>query len=146
VEALLSKGAIEEVPLSPPPPCYISPIFLIPKKSGNMRPILKLKKLNAAYLDTPYWMGEHKKAAVTQKWLHSGITQHKENCHLPVDWENPTVIATMQHKNKNKLVYDLKICKALEIRKAQCGTGKGLNEEFGSYVRSGAWAPVFNKL
>jgi hypothetical protein len=34
VEALLSKGAIEEVPLSPPPLCYISPIFLIPKKRG----------------------------------------------------------------------------------------------------------------
>jgi hypothetical protein len=53
VEALLSKGAIEEVPLSPPPQCYISPIFLIPKK-GGMRPIVNLKKLNAAHLDTPY--------------------------------------------------------------------------------------------
>jgi hypothetical protein len=58
VEALLSKRAIEEVPLSPPPPCYISPIFLILKKSGGMRPILNLKKLNAAYLDTPYFRME----------------------------------------------------------------------------------------
>jgi hypothetical protein len=55
VEALLSKVAIEEVLLSPPSPCYISPIFLIPKKSGGMRPILNLKKLNAAHLDTPYF-------------------------------------------------------------------------------------------
>jgi hypothetical protein len=58
VEALLSKGAIEEVPLSPSLPCYISPIFLIPKKSGGMRPILNLKKLNAAHLDTPYFRME----------------------------------------------------------------------------------------
>jgi hypothetical protein len=58
VEALLSKGAIEEVPLSPPPPCYISHFFLIPKKSGGMHPILNLKKLNAAHLDTPYFRME----------------------------------------------------------------------------------------
>jgi hypothetical protein len=56
VEALLSTGAIKEVPLSPP--CYISTIFLIPKKSGSMRPILNLKKLNAAHLDTPYFRME----------------------------------------------------------------------------------------
>jgi hypothetical protein len=55
VEALLAKGAIEEVPLSPPSLSYISPIFLIPKKDGGMRPIFNLKKLNAAHLDTPYF-------------------------------------------------------------------------------------------
>jgi hypothetical protein len=54
VDALLSKGAIEEVLLSPPP-CYISPIFLIPKKSGGMHHILNLKKLNPTHLDTPYF-------------------------------------------------------------------------------------------
>jgi hypothetical protein len=58
VEALLAKGAIEEVPLSPPPLSYISPIFLIPKKDGGMRPILNLKKLNASHLDTPYFRME----------------------------------------------------------------------------------------
>jgi hypothetical protein len=58
VEALLSKGAIEEVALSPPPPSYVSPIFLIPKKDGGLRPILNLKKLNAAHLDTSYFRME----------------------------------------------------------------------------------------
>jgi hypothetical protein len=38
VEALLSKGAIEEVLLFPLPLCYISPIFLVPKKSGVCTP------------------------------------------------------------------------------------------------------------
>jgi hypothetical protein len=57
VEALLLKGAIEEVPLFPPPLSYISSIFLVLKKRGRMRPILNLKKLNAAHLNTPYfWM------------------------------------------------------------------------------------------
>jgi hypothetical protein len=55
VEALLHKGAIEEVPLRPPPHSYISSIFLVPKKSGGMRPILNLKRLNAAHLNTPYF-------------------------------------------------------------------------------------------
>jgi hypothetical protein len=91
-------------------------------------------------------MGEHKRATEKQNWTHSGITQHKETCHLPVDWENPTIITTVQHKNKNKLVYDLKIREALEIKKCQSGPGKGLNEDFGAYVKTSAWAPVFNKL
>jgi hypothetical protein len=52
VEVLLLKGAIEEVPLFPPP---LNSIFLVPKKCGGMRPILKLKKLNAAHLNTPYF-------------------------------------------------------------------------------------------
>jgi hypothetical protein len=54
VEALLAKGAIKEVPLSPPSLSYISPIFLVPKKDGGMRPILNFKRLNAAHLDTPH--------------------------------------------------------------------------------------------
>jgi hypothetical protein len=58
VEALLAKGAIVEVPLFPPSLSYISPIFLVPKKDGGMRPILNLKKLNAAHLDTPHFRME----------------------------------------------------------------------------------------
>ena len=53
VEALLLKGAVEVVPLDPPSLGYISRIFLVPMKSGGMRPILNLKKLNADHLDTP---------------------------------------------------------------------------------------------
>jgi hypothetical protein len=58
VEALLAKGAIEEVSLSPPPLSYISPIFLVSQKDGGMRPILNLKRLNAAHLDTPHFRME----------------------------------------------------------------------------------------
>jgi hypothetical protein len=58
VAALLEKGAIEEVELHPPPLGYISNIFLVQKKNGKMRPVINLKKLNAAYLDTPHFRME----------------------------------------------------------------------------------------
>ena len=58
VAALLEKGAIEEVELHPPPLGYISNIFLVQKKNGKMRPVINLKKLNAAHLDTPHFRME----------------------------------------------------------------------------------------
>jgi hypothetical protein len=88
---------------------------------------------------------EHKKASERHQWHHSGITQHKESCPSPVDWDNPTIITTMSNKNKNKLTYDLKIREALEIRRHNCGPGRGLNEDWGAYVRTNIWAPVFDK-
>jgi hypothetical protein len=51
VAALLEKGAIEEVPLDPPPPSFISNIFLVKKKNGGMHPVINLKRLNAAHQD-----------------------------------------------------------------------------------------------
>jgi hypothetical protein len=58
VEDLLLKGVIEEVPLFPPPLSYISSIFIVLKESGGMLPILNLKRLNAAHLNTPYFRME----------------------------------------------------------------------------------------
>jgi hypothetical protein len=57
VAALLEKGAIEEVPLVPPP-SFISNIFLVKKKNGGMRPVISLKRLNAAHLETPHFRME----------------------------------------------------------------------------------------
>jgi hypothetical protein len=50
-------GGHQRGPPLPPPLSYISPIFLVPKKDGGMRPI-NLKRLNAAYLDTPHFRME----------------------------------------------------------------------------------------
>ena len=52
----------------------------------------------------------------------------------------------MSGKNKKKLDYDLKVGEALEIKKANCGPGKGMNEDWGSYVKTDAWNPVFNTM
>ena len=50
VEALLLKGAIEEVV----PSCgYYSKVFVVTKKDGGWRPILNIKRLNKEYLVSP---------------------------------------------------------------------------------------------
>ena len=52
----------------------------------------------------------------------------------------------MAGKNKKKLNYDLKVREAFEIKKANCGPGKGLNEDWGAYIKTDAWNPVFNTM
>ena len=89
---------------------------------------------------------EHKKAAVTGNWKHSGISAHKEHCTEQVEWENPKIITNMSHKNKKKLNFDLKVREALEIRRRNSGPGHGLNEDFGSYVKSPTCNVVFHQL
>jgi hypothetical protein len=89
---------------------------------------------------------EHKKATENGQWHHSGFTQDKESCPLPIDWDNPTIVTTMSARDKNKLAYDLKIREALEIKRHDCGPGRGLNEDWGGYVKTQAWAPVFHGL
>ena len=88
---------------------------------------------------------EHERAANNGNWNHSGISQHKKDCPLAVDWE-PEVIVSMMNKTKNKLTYDLKVREALEIRRHNCGPGSGLNEDFGAYVKTHMWDPVFHKM
>ena len=78
-------------------------------------------------------------------WGHSGIAQHKESCNETVNWE-PTVITTMTNKSKKKLTYDLKVREALEIRRRNTGPGHGLNEDYGAYVKTTMWNPVFQKM
>jgi hypothetical protein len=69
-------------------------------------------------------MAEHRKAAEKGNWSHSGITQHKEHCHLPVD------------KNKKKRGFDLKVQEALEIKKNHSWPKRGLNEDYGAHMKT----------
>ena len=89
---------------------------------------------------------EHGKAVEKANWTHSGISAHKENCPETIDWTAPLVLNTKTNKNKRKLTYDLKVREALEIRRANCGPGQGLNEDFGAYVKSTMWNPVFHHM
>ena len=76
-----------------------------------------------------------------------GTTQElpKENCKEEVNWE-PKVLVNMTNKNKKRLAYNLKIREALEIRRHNSGPGHGLNEDYGAYVKTTAWNPVFNQM
>ena len=88
---------------------------------------------------------EHKQAAEKGNWTHSGITQHRETCNQPMDWE-PKVITNMLDKNKRRLIYDLKIRESLEIKRRNTGPNNGLNEDWGAYVKTQMWNPVFNTM
>ena len=89
---------------------------------------------------------EHGSAANRGNWSHSGISAHKEFCKDEIDWTTPKVIATKTNKNKKRLNYDLKVREALEIRRRGCGPGQGLNEDFGAYVKTTMWNPVFHQM
>lgn len=89
---------------------------------------------------------EHGGAANRGNWSHSGISAHKEHCKEEIDWTSPKVISTKSNKNKRKLNYDLKVREALEIRRRDCGPGQGLNEDFGAYVKTTMWNPVFHQM
>mgnify|MGYP001793888252 CR=1 FL=1 len=78
--------------------------------------------------------------------MHSGISQHHQACAHEFDPKNASVIATVQGKSKRKIVYDLKIREALEIRRQKCGPGRGLNEDMGAYVKIDIWDPVLHTM
>ena len=88
---------------------------------------------------------EHKKAAESGKWSHSGLTQHKKDCDLPMDW-TPEILSRVSMKNRNQLKHHLRVEEALWINRLDCGPGKGLNEDTGSYVKTDMWKPVFHSM
>ena len=86
---------------------------------------------------------EHKKAAQQQRWSHSGLTQHMETCDATI--EGPKILHTADERQKNPK-FDLRVREALYIRRFQCGPGKGMNQDYGSYVTNNQWQPVFNRM
>ncbi|VDI27842.1 Hypothetical predicted protein [Mytilus galloprovincialis] len=57
VETLLTKRAVEEVPVSSIDPGFYSRLFLVSKKTGGMRPVIDLSILNS-YLIIPHFKME----------------------------------------------------------------------------------------
>ena len=89
---------------------------------------------------------EHERAISKEQWHHSGITQHYEDCTHNFNKDNFEVIHNMQDKKKGRLAYNLKVKEAFEIRRHDCGPGKGLNEDNGAYLKTDIWDPVLNSL
>ena len=85
---------------------------------------------------------ENKRAVEKEQWSHSGVTQHHQHCSLPVSLDNFAPVHNMQGKRRQKLAYDLRIREAIEIRKHDCGPGRGLNEDMGAFVKTDIWDPV----
>ena len=133
-DVLCSRNRTRHEPLTKPGvyklecPCSPSSVYI----GQTIRPIATRGK-------------EHERNAANGNYHHSGITQHKENCNAAVTWE-PEVLTNMTNKNKKKLAYDLKVREALEIRRHNCGPGRGLNEDMGAYVKTSLWNPVFHHM
>ena len=62
-----------------------------------------------------------------------------------MEW-TPEVLSRVNLKNRGQLKHHLRVEEALWIRRLQCGPGKGLNEDMGSYVKTDAWTPVFSTM
>ncbi|VDI04282.1 Hypothetical predicted protein [Mytilus galloprovincialis] len=58
VETLLTKRAVEEVPVSSIDPGFYSRLFLVSKKTGGMRPVIDLSILNFLYDYSPFQNGD----------------------------------------------------------------------------------------
>ena len=123
-----------------PPPCKCKGIYKFQCKCnekaiyiGETRRSIDLRAL------------EHKKAMEKEKWSHSGLTQHKKDCKAPMEW-TPEVLSRVSMKDPQRLKHHLRVEEALWISRYECGPGKGLNEDTGSYVKSDAWVPVFNTM
>ena len=86
---------------------------------------------------------EHRRAAATGKWSHSGLKQHMQTCDATIP--KPEILYNANAKNKNPK-FDLRVREALQIRRYNCGPGKGMNEDNGSYVTTTQWEPVFNRM
>ncbi len=71
IAVLLAKDAIEPVPPADMRSGFYSPYFIVPKKSGGLRPILDLRVLNRALHKLPFRM-------LTQKRIFG--------CVRPLDW------------------------------------------------------------
>ena len=62
-----------------------------------------------------------------------------------MEW-TPDVLSRVSMKNPQNLKHHLRVEEALWIRRLNCGPGKGLNEDYGSYVKTDVWTSVFNEM
>ena len=60
-------------------------------------------------------------------------------------WADWRCIAQKEILHSKNPKFDLRVREALYIRRYQCGPGKGMNQDYGSYVYTNQWQPVFNR-
>ena len=70
------------------------------------------------------------------------MTKHKETCNCDIDWSKTKSLAVETRWFKRK------IREVLEIRRLKTGPDdlKGLNRDYGDYVTTTTWAPLFEKI
>ena len=61
----------------------------------------------------------------------------------------PEILSTAtiaKKKSKEKVNHDILVQESLYIRRFDCGPNRGMNEDWGSYVKTTAWTPVFSRM
>ena len=86
---------------------------------------------------------EHRKAAQREDLDHSGLAKHMAQCNATIP--KPEILHINDDRKKNPK-YDLRIMEALQIRRHNCGPGRGMNEDLGWHVTTNQWQPLFNKM
>jgi hypothetical protein len=83
VQSLLLKRVIEEIPLTPG---FYSRLFLVPKKTGGMRPVIDLSILNS-YLSVPHFKMETNRsirACILPGMLTTKLNLSDAYFHIPI--------------------------------------------------------------
>ena len=87
-----------------------------------------------------------KKHTKKKQWSHSSIVAYKRFCPFPVDWDNPKVLDSMSNKNRQALKYSFRLHESLHSAKYNTGPCYGIYEDWGGYLKTRAWLPVFEKM
>jgi hypothetical protein len=80
VDTMLEKGAIEEC-LFPYGPGFYSHIFVIPKRTGDLRPVINLRSLNS-FLSVPTFKMETVQQIRSQLKVGDWVVKHKFSKYL----------------------------------------------------------------
>jgi hypothetical protein len=86
VQSLLLKRVIEEIPLTQLTPGFYSRLFLVPKKTGGMRPVIDLSILNS-YLSVPHFKMETNRsirACILPGMLTTKLDLSDAYFHIPI--------------------------------------------------------------
>ena len=86
VQSLLLKSVIEEIPPTQSTPGFYSRLFLVPKKTGGMRPVIDLSILNS-YLSVPHFKMETNRsirACILPGMLTTKLDLSDAYFHIPI--------------------------------------------------------------
>ena len=93
-------------------------------------------------------MGQHQSDVTSNKGENniSGISKHARECTSgTIQWDQPKILTTFNHKKKAVLQKNLLIRESLEIRRQNTTRGLGLNDPQ-LCVYSNAWDPILRRL
>ena len=78
--------------------------------------------------------------SLDEKWELTGISGHVQNCQEGFKWVDVEVLKVKERK------FDRKIREALELQESSPHNEHDLNQDYGQYVTTRFWKPMFSYL